>query len=272
MGETVLADAQFGMIKVLRPYEGFVSDYQGQTAARAIMFTPALSSPTSSGVANVWGKALDDLAGTPGYHADLPAGLKTPVGARVILYLPTYIFYNYTEDQILIRRAYTWFLMWRIRTAYCYRQNRTPYHSPYQFTTSSPILPSGSYVPMYVAGHSAVYGQEEQNNLWQPINIHTHEGMRPGGFAGNVAPINPLVPGGNQAVLNNIAIGMAGYATYEVQACGDELLLGVFRPDTSPPAVGDTNWNFNLGGTDYGFFQQIVTGGRGPRLMIGSSP
>ena len=73
MSQAVLADAQFSVARVFRPFEGFEAVYNGQSVRTPIAI------PGS----------LDPDAGRTGFDTNLISGIPVPMGSKVMLWIPT---------------------------------------------------------------------------------------------------------------------------------------------------------------------------------------
>ena len=247
MAETVLADAQFGIEHILRPFAGFESVYQGQSAARQIMLSEV--------VGGTGGAALDEQAarGVAGYDPALVKGLAVPLGARVLIWLP-----KIQPQNLPTAQRYNFSIQWRLRNVFDFRQLRTPYHYPKQVpgvpdTTGGPasprvVLPVASQTTVYVTAEPSATGPTSTDTVVQ--NART-ESVSVGGIYPGAINGLPFVPGGATGVLQQgildpaSVIGGGGgaqsgfYQLLETQAAGDELLIGMWRDDS---VVAD--WDF----------------------------
>jgi hypothetical protein len=228
----VTADAQFGVVRVLRPFTGFEAVYTGQSADIPLMFTEG-------------GQALDKFAeeGRPGYDPHLLAGLTVPVGARALLWIP-----NLTYDTGAGDAPYTWSFWWRYRSLADYLiDNQRTYHIA-RTATGVADTSSGVAQPRFVipaANQSVVYVQSEpaaaltravQNARAEDIN-----------FGSSNLPL-PLLPDGSTGVMQQGVYNPAlvtdanqpGFELHEFSGTGDELLIGISR---STGAVA--NWTFD---------------------------
>jgi hypothetical protein len=286
MPETVLADAQFGVARILRPYLNFEADYQGQTVDHQIMMTEVITPPG--------GEPLDDRArlGLPGYDPALVRGLKVPYGARVSIWFPKILPLNVlSAPEPAIR--YQWTIQWRLRNVFDFRQSRIPYHYPKQ-GAGVPDFGGGpsARVVIPAANQTVVYTQTEplatdvSAGVAQSARMesYTFGGLFPGATLGN-----PFVPGGG---IGAIQQGMLDPTTYvdaksafyqelEMQAVGDELLIGLTREDpgsypnwafASAPREFDRDVSVFLGaGVTVGPAAGVVPD-IGVYVMVGSAP
>jgi hypothetical protein len=247
----VLADAQFGVIKTLRPYVDFETDYQGTISTRPIQVTEVIE--------GTGGEPRDAqaIAGTPGYDPNLVRGLKVPMGARVMIYLP-----KFTPDNAVsgsnTELRYEWLIEWRFRNVFDFRTQRTPFHHPKQSAgfpdtssgTSEPriVIPASAQTSVYVGPEPTTAGGVVVQNARQEF-ISSGGPSVTGGF--NL----PFLPGGvllgsiQQGLSNPGALGIGEWArpsfyqTIETQAAADELVLSLRRQDTPEGTV--TNWDFS---------------------------
>jgi|GEM_PF-1930246 len=235
---TVLADAQFGTARILRPYNGFESVYQGQPASTPIMLSEVVDPPG--------GDPLDPSASTrdTGYSPRLVRGLDVPMGSRVLVWLPQ-ISALVTAPSTIAR--YHWTFIWRMRNVYDYRNARTPYHFPKQAAGAGETgTDAGPRVIIPAATQTLPYS-EAPEPAGATSNVSTN--LRNEAVTTGATPLaSPLLPGGLTGIIQqglgdpNIfpAISRPIYQLHEVQACGDELLIGLTRA-TDVTA----NWDFN---------------------------
>lgn len=228
----VMADAQFGLVRSLIPYNGFDTDYAGNPADVPIMFTEG-------------GEALDPRAGQQGYDSNLIRGLSVPEGARVLIWVP-----QITYDDGAQRVPYTWSFWWRYRTLRDYRLDRSvPYHlaeSTGQPDTSGGTPQERVLIP--AANSSTIYVQTEPAS---PFARVTQNGRSEDIRFGSPNLARPLVPGGaagvvQQGVKDPAIFADAAdplYILHEVSATGDELLIGCSRANVP-------DWDFSGGGAD----------------------
>lgn len=270
MSQTVAADAQFGIARILRPYAGFDNltpgggSYQGMTGVTPIMLTEG-------------GKALDDLAGQPGYSPVLVRGLSVPMGARVVLYIP-----NLTPNPPP-PNGYRYAVLWRLRNTHDYALTRTPYHYPKQGQGIPIVAPNpnpGARVVIPAASDTVVYNQAEPVAFASPAvqNVYA-EALR---FNFSLSsPFSPLVPGGAFGTIEQGTItsepSTGNFLVAETQAKGDEMVLAIWKEP-------NTTWNFTNGASDFQLALELGQGGNqlappigpfpdlGVYVMVGTSP
>ncbi len=258
MGEPVLADAQFGVTRIVRPVTDFETEYEGQSAARPIYMFEG-------------NKNLDQLAadGTPGYDPTLARGLDVPMGARVLLWLPN-LFWDEGGSTF---RGYEWTFIWRLRNVFDYRQLRTPYHYPKQGEgVPDTTAPAGQQARVVIpaAYQTVTYMQTEPTSEISRVTQNVRgEDLQ---FS-TTALTGPFSNGVEQAVeqgiLDPAVVADAKrpqYMIHEVQAFGDELLIGVHRDSTT---IG--RWAF--GTTDLRFSQFLGDASDvGVLVHVGTAP
>lgn len=268
MGEPVLSDPQFSVAKILRPFAGFEAVYQGQAARIPIQVTQG-------------GEALDANAGKPGYAPNLLKGLSIPMGARLLIWLPSL---NASVIQPPPSPLpYKWEITWRMRDVFDFRQSRIPYHYPKQGLGVPDGVSPRVVIP--AAAHGSVYNQAEPAT--PPIdvgvvqNIRTEDITARGrAYGAGTGTDLPLIPAGTpgafeQGILPTTLFQAPRpiYDVFEVMAAGDELMLGLHRDQT-----GAANWDFAVGGIDQIVSTFLGTGtGRafpdvGVYVMIGVAP
>ena len=270
-GMTVTADAQFGIPRLLRPFETYSSVYQGQAAATPILFSEVLD--VASGTAVGWGSPLDPLAqaGTVGYDQSLVRGLSTPIGSRVLLWLPKFVAVSGPSSD-----RYAWLLKWRMRNLNDHNLTSQAYHIPItsfgvRDTTVGTggerfIIPAASQTIMYSQSPAPVTTAGIATGALRQEDFTTGAGNQP----------LPLIPGGGtgaiqQGIINpNSTFGTVGalndfFQLHEVQALGDELVIGCYRGTT----LG-ANWDF--AGADVNFSAAVAYSQVGIWALVGTAP
>lgn len=261
MASNVLADAQFGIARILRPYAGFdapsgAGSYQGQASEIPIMLTEG-------------GQALDDQAGQPGYSPVLVRGLPVPYGSRVTIWVPLVA----PKLESSAPTGYVWGVSWRLRNTFDFRQRRTPYHYPKQ--AAGVPFGGSARVVIPAASQSVVYNQSEPSSVFLPaLQTCYAEAIQ---FQFSINLIAPLTPSGaygtiEQGLINPDPMREALTTTFQVaelQALGDEMLIGLYRPGTP--------WDFGAGkvdeqlskvlGSNYGTYPDI-----GVYVLAGTAP
>jgi hypothetical protein len=233
--------AQFGTAKLLRPFKGWETTYQGLDSRHQILW-----SPTDK---DLNGLPFDPLIGHVEYADLLCNAMAVPLGARVFIWLPRLTYLSGGN-----RIGYQWVIGWRLRSLRCFILKKAgAYHLPFQSQRGVYHTGTPGTVPLPYAADGVIYEQTEvagtglqQQNFKQPesysLPAFNTDGVR-----------NPLQPDGTamtiqQGILN--PIGSSGAQTgafmcVEKQAKGDELIVACLRADT---ALGV--YNFGAGGVD----------------------
>lgn len=236
--------ADYSIRYLLRPYEGFTDDYQGETADQPIMFSEVADPAHSAG-----GVALDQLAidGVEGYDPTLLRGLKVPLGARCLIWLPNIM----VGDRVA---RYTWFLIWRMRNVRDYRlteNERMPYHVTKGVDGvddgATPTDPERVVIP--AAYETIWYSPAEPGT----VDGRIIRGGRTADLSYASSQLNaPIVPGGGagayqQGILNpsvTVTAERPLWGTYETVCKGDEVLIGLTRTgaawDFTDPTLDQT--------------------------------
>lgn len=242
----VLNDPQFGLTAILRPYVGFdaqpagaVGRYQGVSGGTPIMFTEG-------------GVIFDPQAGTPGYSKRLLKGLNVPFGARVSIWLP----------QVLVNGInYDFHVIWRQRNVFDYRVQRIAFHYPKQ-GLGAPDATVGDQPPERViipaSVHTILVNASDYSSKAVGQTRVQGEVFRTTDFGNIGQPLAPQVPGvvppdPMGIIQQGLLPGPAGviasgytplFSTIELQALGDEMLIGVTKAaDTAFVGVLAT-WDF----------------------------
>jgi hypothetical protein len=263
--QVVLADAQFTVNRIMRPYSGFEEVYQGTPAGEPVYLFPD-------------GKNIDPIAeqGTPGYDPLLARGLPIPVGSRLLLKIPN-VYFPSNAGPI----GYVYAFIWRDRNVFDFRQLRNPFHFPRDQGADDTTAPAGQQrrVPLPASYNTITYIQTE------PVVAvdRAISNIRSDDLRAATTPLAlPKLPGGltqpiQQGILDPATVSDAkqpGFTTHEMQACGDELLIAVYRPTGQL----EDDWDFGQGETDYRFsqFYGIGTGQQllniGVQVMSGAAP
>jgi hypothetical protein len=268
----VLADPQYGLVQVLRPFTKFEDAYNGLAGTVPVMF-------------NEDGQILDERAGKAGYSPTLVNGLAVPFGARVQLWLPAA-----TPNRRF--GPYIWLIGWRFSNTYDYRTQRRSYHFPRQSagvpdTTgggSKPrvVLPAAWESVIALSSGPRVINKSPVLDLtasdWG-ISQLTAEGVK---VVNNdlqfkatptaMSPQPPLVAIGSVGVLqqgifdpndaNTNDFGMPTFMAYDTRAKGDELLVACVKDQTPNDDTGWVpSWNLITNGDDYIFCRYFGQGG-----------
>lgn len=232
MSTPTMADAQFGVQAILRPYVGFEAVYGvGVSADTPIPFVEAGAPGT------------DPDAGKAGYSPRLLRGIPVAFGARVQLVLPSVLS---TQDA-----DYTWQIVWRLRGPgdAARSDGRLGWHFPKTATGQSELVggvpePRVLIPAMY---ETILFSPAEPAGTARAVcNLHTD--VTAPLSDGTTLPL-PLLPGGvdgyyQQGVIDpGAGLGWStlapypSYSSYFTNAKGDEMILVLYRD-------GNTDWNF----------------------------
>jgi hypothetical protein len=241
-------DAQFGIVKVLKPFPNFEDVYQGKDRSTPIAFPGT----------------LDAQANRPGYAPNLLAGTPVPLGARVVLWIPVCIAEPVVQDV-------DYFFIWRLRNIRDFRDpgpnsQRAPFHFPRQ----SPGAPDSTIpAPRFVLPASCqqlVFDPVFPASDLPAVSVSKRNWLRIGnGSAGSVDALTPSgVPGIVQQGVLDPAFGpqAAGdplFVPYSTYAQGDELIIFAM-PQPAPPGA---MYNFDLAAADFPFSNVYGKGGTG---------
>lgn len=265
MSEVVLADAQFSLATVVRPFDAFEDRYQGQESGIPIAF-PGVP---------------DADAGTPGFSPYLLAGIEVPFGAKVQLWFPVVSYGGELTPDAPVTVPYTYQLHWRVRNVADYRRRRKPYHLGKQSggardTVGTPVGHSPDRLLLPSVMESILYQQAEPSGAPAVANLRATTINIPGDgmpvVSGGGRPLLPVgvppAPGGGesfgqfeQGVANPgymVEATLSIFRSYFTIAKGDELIITALRTDQEASAT----WDFS--GVDQGFSNVYGTNVAGP--------
>lgn len=114
MTEAVLADSQFSVARVVKPFPGFEAVYSGQLSSIPIAFPGT----------------LDPDAGKAGFDPNLLEGIPVPLGSKILLFIPTIFNLSGLGNPNPVDYEYKFF--WRLRNLRDFRESRKAYHFPRQ--------------------------------------------------------------------------------------------------------------------------------------------
>lgn len=240
MSLAVLADAQFSVARVFRPFRGFEAVYQGQPLAYPIAFPGD----------------LDREAGKTGFDPNLISGISVPFGARIVIWVPNV--FNIAGEDTLEVQPYDYELVWRVRNVRDFRTNRSAYHFPRQSLGESSqfVIPAAIQGLLY-EGATETVATGPQSDLNSNM-FARHSFVREKITFQSTIPVPPLTPSGSEASFQQgIETSFQGsnksvtFNKVEFDAMGDELIILVTRRDLSLDMSG--TWNFNSLQTDSGF-------------------
>lgn len=223
MSLAVLADAQFGVPKVLKPYPGFEADYQGESGNKPIAI-PGI---------------LDADAGKAGFDQFLLAGSPVPFGSKLMIWIPTL---RGTAQGTV--QNYRYQVIFRLRNIRDFKENKVAYHFP----KSSPgengefIVPACQQTIIYEGPEPTSSGVSSTSDAKHKATSETYSFTSIVGSA-------PYAPGsGKQDAAYQQGLGNNQDVTFndiQMDCEGDEIIILVTK--------GSSSWNFATGGSDDGF-------------------
>jgi hypothetical protein len=280
MSEAVMADAQFGNVRVLLPFQGFESVYQGQSGSIPIAF-PGGRDPNAE-------------ANAEGFDPNLCLGHPVPRGSRISIGIPI------CEDAQNQQVDYRYFFIFRDRNLRDFRGSgrqgqRQPYHYAKQGLGALDTLlavPQRRY-PVDARFMTIGYEQQEPSSPG-PALLHLYpEAVIP------KAPVRyrPLLPDGTNGALDQGIYNPAFFnastasrkiarrAEYQIDCLGDDLII---LAQKIPDQEGQfSDWQFFVGQEDDAFaniYGSFITQGppeqvlheqyenAGIRVTTGSNP
>lgn len=255
----VLPDAQWTMVRYLKPFPGFETVYQGKAGTNTIAFPGTLDLFAERNVA--------------GYDPNLIAGITVPLGSRVTIWIPQTITDGVdNETQPEVNALYQYQILWRMRTPRDFRagqgmgqvssvQQYSSYHVPTSgFGQPQTVTLDNSQQRFFLPGalRTVAYEQNEPGDGTSGV---TH--LRGENLQLLQSPIwtPPLTPSGVPAVwqqgtyTNSAAPNTGGpaYLTFTCDAEGDEMMILASKIDTSNPwdfttvAPGDQSFSNTYG-------------------------
>ncbi len=246
----VAADAQFTVARVLKPFSGFESAYQGQPAFRPVAF-PGGRDPRAE-------------AGESGFSPNLMRGHAVPFGSRILVWIP--IALTQLPGPTTFIQPYNYSFVWRLRNVRDFRQDRRPYHFPRQ-SPGAPNDAGPSPGPRFVIPaciDTVLYEQAEPVAGGIPAVQRAYQQTYTVGLGYELGTF-PILPGGasgeyQQGVLNPADVGLVGasgaiFTPLWMDAMGDELIIIATRTDQ-----GAGNWDFADNQPDAGFSDVYGTG------------
>jgi hypothetical protein len=215
---------------LLRPYEGFATQYQGQGGTIPILFSEVADPSHSLG-----GNPSDVLAlrGEEGYDPNLVRGLKVPLGARCLLWLPSLTIGDRGTER------YRWVLIWRLRNVRDYRltdDERMPYHNPKGVPgVNDGNDPTDPERVVIAAAYETIWYSPSEPGA---VDAHVVRSGRAVDLSYAAVDMQaPFLPSGARGAIQQGILNPAVFAdallplwgTYETVCKGDEVLLGLFR-------------------------------------------
>ena len=253
MSDAVLADAQFGVARVIKPFAGFESVYEGQPGSVPIAIPGD----------------LDKDVGRDGINPNLIRGQAVPFGSKITLWVPTIL--GNTGQPL----RYSYQVIWRLRNLRDFRENRTAYHFPRQEIGEDGefVIPSAKRVllfegPNALQGDSNTARQVQTSASFEAIQMNTDLEAPPLTPAGNNAAIQQGL--GNDAAPPETST----FNSVQLDAEGDEMIILVtIRND---PGSSERLWDFEGSDQNFSNFYGSGSGKRfrdlGIYIFTGSNP
>ncbi len=258
MSQNVLADPQFGVARLLRPFSTFETVYEGKSCKRPIQFTEE-------------GAPADEFAGEPGYDPNLLRGIKVPMGANIKLLLPALFPIPLWNSGPTVVGFYRYLITWRWKNIEEYLRTK---EGPYHIGNSINGVSDGGRPRVYkpAAFSASAYAEAEPGaptftnlDTAYPVAVvnETIRTIKIGGSAQNEAelpstatfPYVPLMPSGFDGAYQQGVIGLSGslsiskynpsYIMYSTCAEGDEMLIGLYRDVVSTDIQTNDTWHFD---------------------------
>ena len=251
MSEAVLADAQFSVARVFRPFEGFEDVYEGKPVRQPIAI------PGN----------LDQDASKDGFDPNLISGIPVPFGSKIMLWIPT-IFQDTGGGDFLVV-PYRYQFIWRLRNLRDFKERRAAYH----FTRESPGAGSPPEFVVPAAQKGVIFeGPKLTLNTSPPTSqfamtdevFADHEVVNERLTFPSLVTLPPLTPSGVNASYEQGVATLPGsdsnetalFNSIQLDAEGDELLIMVDLRDDDDSKT----WNFAANQSDGGFSQFYGTG------------
>lgn len=249
MSEAVLADAQFSVARIFRPFEGFETVYDNQPSRRPIMVPGT----------------LDPDAGQPGFRDNLVAGIPVPMGSKVMLWIPT-IFLNAGGDPPdLLIVPYRYQFIWRLRNLKDFQNRRAAYHFPRQSPGAggNTIVPAAQRVLTFEGAETVFNSNTTPSaSMFSQETFTTSRAVLERLELVSQTPLPPFLPSGatdaayQQGIATFTGVDLEETVTFnaiQMDAEGDELLIAIDRLGPEGNFTSDPNWDFsNPNGIDFG--------------------
>lgn len=238
---TIPADAQFSLVRTLRPPPDYETVYDG------------------SGGAIPFPGRVDESAGKAGFDPNLLAGLPVPLGSRILLWLPMI---TSTADPVQTEpdQGYIYKIVFRLRNPRDFRNPgqggvRQPYHFPKQSpgVPDTTVLANQARFVIPACAWVVAYQQSETfsaNGPFAQIRMYP-EGIMPNQQQTGVAtsPADPTAVAVVQQGVFDPAVVPASKSTAQpawlplfLDACGDDMLI-LFQKVLRGVTVD--NWDFS---------------------------
>ena len=241
-GQNVLADPQFSVATILRPFDNFEDVYAGQPAGVPVAFFP----PGPNGRP----QALDPDAGARGVDENLLRYVPVPLGAQIVLYIPHALVLQDSLVVPVLETLYTYTVHWRVRNlSASTRRMRTggevkPYHSATFEGRPDTTAPATAQARVLIpsATRTVLVEQPEPATTAQQVQHLRRERFTPTTSYLDSSGL-PLLPSGAQGVHMQGVLDPGAFTAFEQIArsslfmpieftCeGDEMLITANRYD-----------------------------------------
>lgn len=231
MTDAVLADAQFGVARVLRPFEGFENVYQGRSVLNSILLPGG----------------YDRDAGKPGISPNLTKGLPVPFGSKVVVWLPTIRNPNFEEP---VPIPYAFKVLWRLRNLRDFRESRLPYHFPKQ------SIGGGNRFVIPAAKKAILYEGQRQLTDIEESFTETQASLEEIQVTVSDFQLSAigLMPDGSSAIveqgLSGVDRSVVTFTPVQLDAEGDEMIILMGLATSSINRDNPRSWNFEAGEVD----------------------
>lgn len=258
----MLTDPVYSMARVLRPFTGFETRYQGQLANIPVAFPGT----------------LDRQAGKTGFDPNLLAGLPIQLGSRVLIWIPSVV--NVApDDEATVPLAYEYLVMFRMRSNQDYvaafeanvpRNQIGAYHlarnelgapaDQNDATTGRIVIPAAQQTIAFEQSEPSTSADTTgdgtihlRGQLIVPCAGFGVSGGMPAPF---LPPPNSATAKGavNQGIFSDGDAGTTGgpvYHPFWFDAEGDEMIIFARRAGISDTTL--LTWDFTDGSLDRGF-------------------
>lgn len=263
----VMSDAQFGVVRTLKPLPGFEQYYQGETAvqsqAAAVASVPVpFFDAANFALPNYTGR--DMKAGQDGYDPDLLDFIPVPLGSLIKVWIPQFAD---PSDPTNIQ-AYRYQFNWRLSDINAYSSElSTQYHLPKR-SPGAPDSTSGTALPRFLTPAATRTNIVNQPESLDPFDSEIGNVRREYLVVrGGDIPARPLVPQTPGSVVGVRAVYQQGvvdpnddpafaplpaFLELELIAGGDKLLITADRFGEASESPAEL-WDFQDGGLDVGF-------------------
>lgn len=205
--QAVLADAQFGIVNVLKPFPTFTTVYEGLPGDTPVAFPGG----------------LDPDAGKPGFSANLQKALSVPMGSKLEVWIPTIALPSAPPQN-----RYNYQFVFRLRNLRDFRERRSAYHFPKSSVGQDAqfVIPAGKRTILFEGGVSTdTVGNHVNTTVTSFESVQPKTGVLVPARTPTGAPA-ALQQGLGAATLGNTT---ATFDIVTLDAEGDELIILVTK-------------------------------------------